>query len=139
MGKDENCIFCKIVDGIIPSKSVMETENCIVVLDAFPATKGHVLIVTRDHKETLVDMTDAELSDVAKLMRDVGSAVKKATGCDGINFVNNLGEAAGQKIMHAHFHILPRYENDSVVMTFQQLKLTEEEADSLVKSIKAEL
>ena len=139
MPRDENCIFCKIVSGAIPAQVIAGSENCIAALDAFPATRGHVLIMTKEHRETLLDMSDGELCETALLMRDVGGAVKRAMNCSGINFINNLGESAGQKIMHAHSHILPRYEGDSVEMAFQQTKPTDEEKAAVLKAIKAEL
>jgi len=139
MAADENCIFCKIVSGAIPAPRIAETENCIVIPDAFPATRGHALILTREHRTDLLDMTDSELREVSILMRDVGGAIQRATKCDGINFLNNLGKAAGQVVMHAHFHILPRYSDDSVKMSFDQLKFTDDEKTALLNAIRKEL
>ena len=139
MASDANCIFCKIVSGAIPAERLVESENCIAILDAFPATRGHALILTREHREDLLAMTDDEMREAALLMRDLGGAVKRAMKCVGINFINNLGPIAGQVVMHAHFHILPRYENDGVSMKFGQKKLLDEDKAALLATIRAEL
>ncbi|MFA6451260.1 MAG: HIT domain-containing protein [bacterium] len=136
---DENCIFCKIVSGVIPTEKIAESENCIAILDAFPATRGHALVITREHRADLLEMTDDELCEASMLMRDLGAAVKRSMKCEGINFINNLGAAAGQVVAHAHFHILPRYENDGVNMAFNQLKLTDDEKSAVLKAVRAEL
>lgn len=139
MAAHENCIFCKIVSGVIPAPRVAETEHCIAIPDAFPAARGHSLILTREHRTNILDMTDDELREVSMLMRDVGRAVRRATKCEGINFINNLGKAAGQIIPHAHFHIIPRYSGDSVNMSFDQLEFTDDEKSALLAAIRAEL
>jgi histidine triad (HIT) family protein len=139
MATDENCIFCKIVSGEIPAERLAESENCIAILDAFPATRGHALVITREHHADLFAMTDDELCEVSMLMRDVGAAIKRATNCDGVNFINNLGKMAGQVIMHAHFHIIPRYENDGVRLEIEQKKFSDEEKADVLKAIRAQL
>lgn len=139
MARDPNCIFCRIIDGAIPSHRVAESEHCIAILDAFPATKGHVLILTKEHRADLLGMSGAELADAAALCRRVGAAAQKAFGCPGINFLNNLGKTAGQIVMHSHFHVLPRYEDDSVRMTFEQLKFPDEEKESIRAAIAEKL
>jgi len=135
MEGNKDCIFCKIVAGEIPSYRVTETVNCIAILDAFPVTKGHTLILTKEHRADLLDMTDAEIAEAAALSKVLGEAVKKAFGCPGVNFLSNLGRAAGQKVMHAHFHVIPRWDGDGVVMTFGQLKFTDDEKEAIRKAI----
>jgi histidine triad (HIT) family protein len=135
MSGDSNCIFCRILSGEIPSHRVAETEHCVAILDAFPATKGHMLILTKEHRADLLDMTDAELADAAVLSKRIGIAVQKALGCPGINFLSNLGATAGQLIMHSHFHVLPRYEGDPVGMTFGQIKFTDSEKEAIRAAI----
>ncbi len=142
MVMEPDCIFCKIVAGEIPCFKVAESEHCIAILDAFPATRGHVLVVTKEHRSDMLEMTAAELSDAVQLMARVGAAAESAFGCPGINFLNNLGEIAGQKVMHAHFHVLPRYEDDSIDtigMTFSELDLSDDEKETIRIAIAAGL
>mgnify|MGYP000904184052 CR=1 FL=1 len=135
MPNNPDCIFCKIISGEIPVRFIAENDTCVAMLDAFPAAKGHALILTKEHRQDLLEMTTEELADCSKLMSEVASAVKRAFGCDGINFINNLGAAAGQRVMHSHFHVLPRYENDGVTMEFKQVELSGAEKDEIFQEI----
>ncbi|HOC90727.1 MAG TPA: HIT family protein [bacterium] len=135
MAKYPDCIFCKIISGEIPVRFIAENDTCVAMLDAFPATKGHALILTKEHRRDLLEMTTEELADCSKLMSKVASAAKNAFGCDGINFINNLGVAAGQRVMHSHFHVIPRYENDGVSMEFKQVEMSGAEKDEIIHKI----
>lgn len=117
--KKDNCIFCKIAAGEIPSATVYEDDSFRAILDLGPAAKGHTLVIPKEHYEDLLsakeDITKKALPVIAK----TAGAVKAALGCDGINVLQNNGEAAGQTVHHLHFHIIPRYNGDNVNISWQ--------------------
>ena len=101
----DDCIFCKIANGQIGSDTVYEDECFRAILDLSPAVKGHVLILPKEHFDDLFEADDETIGKALKLAKKLGAAVKKALGCDGINIVQNNGEAAGQTVHHLHIHI----------------------------------
>ena len=107
-----DCIFCKIASGDIPSSTIYEDEDFRVILDLGPATKGHALILPKKHFKDIFEMDDATASKVFVLAKKIACAMKKALNCDGLNIVQNNGEIAGQTVFHFHMHIIPRYEGD---------------------------
>ena len=100
----EDCIFCKIARGDIPCTSVFESEELIAFLDISPVNKGHTLLVPKAHMETLFDMPAGIGETLFAAMKQVGSAVMKATGAEGLNVVQNNYSAAGQQVPHVHWH-----------------------------------
>lgn len=136
MTKHEDCIFCKIVAGEIPCHLLSESDHAIVILDAFPATLGHSLIITREHRNDVLDMTAEELAEVSLLMKETAAAVSKAVGCEAFNLLHNKGRIAGQLVFHAHFHVIPRYEDDNMKVKFSKLDLTDERKAALAGDIR---
>ena len=108
----ENCIFCKIAAGEIPSNTIYEDDSFRVILDLGPATKGHALVLPKNHYADLFEIPEDVLADAAKVAKKVAGTMKEKLSCDGLNLVQNNGEAAGQTVMHFHLHIIPRYKND---------------------------
>ena len=106
---DENCIFCKIANGQIPSATVYEDEKFKVILDMGPATRGHALILPKEHFQDVCGLSETYSKDILPLAAKIGCAMMKGLGCDGFNLVQNNGEAAGQTVMHFHMHVIPRY------------------------------
>ncbi|MGD9809267.1 MAG: HIT family protein [Deferribacterales bacterium] len=109
-----DCIFCKIIAGEIPCSKVYEDTLFIAFLDINPVHKGHLLIVPKRHFVNMLDTPDVEAVEIYKVARDLGKAVMEATGCDGVNLVQNNNAAAGQEVFHSHLHIIPRYEDDGL-------------------------
>ena len=107
-----DCIFCKIAKGEIPSKTIYEDEMFRVILDLGPATKGHALVLPKAHYSNLFEMPQEAAADAMKVAKKVASLLKTKLNCDGLNLVQNNGETAGQTVMHFHLHVIPRYEND---------------------------
>mgnify|MGYP000550289244 CR=1 FL=1 len=105
----QRCIFCKIAGGDIPSSTVYEDEQFRVLLDLSPATKGHALILPKQHYANIFEIDENILRDLIVLAKKVASAMKETLNCDGVNIVQNNGEAAGQTVFHFHMHIIPRY------------------------------
>lgn len=110
----EDCIFCKIARGDIPCTSVFESEELIAFLDISPVNKGHTLLVPKAHMETLFDMPAGIGKTLFAAMKQVGSAVMKATGAEGLNVVQNNYSAAGQQVPHVHWHLIPRFADDGL-------------------------
>ena len=124
--RQDNCIFCKIAAGDIPSATIYEDNDFRVILDIEPASKGHALILPKEHYANLYELSD-ELS--AKALIVAKKVITKMTGilgCDGYNVVQNNGEAAGQTVFHFHIHLIPRYKDDDVNIGWKQGSLTEE-------------
>lgn len=109
----DNCIFCKIAAGEIPALTLFEDEDVKVIFDAGPATKGHALVIPKAHAANVFEISDELLAKAHVVARKVAIALKEATGCDGVNILQNNGEVAGQSVFHLHIHVIPRYEGDT--------------------------
>ena len=134
--KDNDCIFCKIAAGGIPSATLYEDDDFRVILDLGPASKGHALIIPKEHYRNLYDI-DKELASKAIILAK--KMVKKMTdvlGCDGYNIVQNNEEAAGQTVFHFHMHLIPRYKDDNVGLGWNMGKLTDQDRDEILGKMK---
>jgi histidine triad (HIT) family protein len=109
-----NCIFCAIAAGEIPSFKVYEDDVVLAYLDINPFSEGHTLVIPKEHSEGLLDTPDATLAAVLARVKKVAAHLKSALPCDGFNILQNNGEAAGQTVKHLHFHIVPRYGNGPI-------------------------
>lgn len=110
--KKDSCIFCKLANGDIPTKTIYENDIFRVILDAGPATRGHALILPKDHYENIYDIP-AEVAGAAMILaKQLASKMTEALHCDGFNLVQNNGEVAGQTVFHFHLHLIPRYKED---------------------------
>lgn len=125
--KKNDCIFCKIATGEIPSNTIYEDEKFKVILDLSPATKGHALIIPKEHYDNLYDLPDEVASDAIKLAKKMVIQITDKMGCDGFNILQNNHEVAGQTIMHYHMHIIPRYKNDGLHLAPKTTEPTQEE------------
>ena len=110
--KRDDCIFCKIANGEISSKTIYEDEKFRVILDLGPATRGHALILPKEHAADLYELPDETASAVFVLAKKMAVRMKEKLHCEGMNLVQNNGEAAGQTVSHFHIHLIPRYLND---------------------------
>lgn len=135
----KDCIFCKIANGEIPSATIFENEEFRVVLDVGPATKGHALILTKNHYDNIFEIDEQTAGRLFSLASIVAKAMKKTLNCDGMNVLQNNGTIAGQTVFHFHLHLIPRYEGDQVQITWPQGEITEKEKDQLVQLIKKEI
>jgi len=108
----ENCVFCRIVKGELPSSKIYEDDDFLAILSIAPINKGHTLILTKEHHEQLLDVPEKILGEYMVIVRKVAEAVKKATKCDAFNIGMNNGKEAGQEIFHSHIHIIPRNKDD---------------------------
>lgn len=110
--KDSNCILCKLANGDIPTNSLYEDENFNVILDISPATRGHALVIPKEHYADMYEIPSELLAEAVKVAQKVIKHVTPILGCDGYNLLQNNGEVAGQTIFHFHLHLIPRYADD---------------------------
>ena len=135
--KDEKCIFCKLANGDIPTNSIYEDNDFKVILDADPATKGHALILPKNHFANLIEADDDVLVKALPLAKKIAKNMMDKLGCAGVNIVQNNGEAAGQTVHHLHIHVIPRYEDDpdKTICGWSHQKFTDEEIAEVVKKL----
>ncbi len=133
--KQDNCIFCKIIAGEIPSQTLYEDNQFKVILDAGPATKGHALILPKEHYANLYELPEDTASDVFKLAKKMMAKMTEKLHCDGFNIVQNNGEVAGQTVFHFHMHLIPRYKNDGEILKYIAGSPSQEELAEIKKII----
>lgn len=126
-----DCIFCKIANGQIPSKTLYEDEMFRVILDLGPATKGHALILPKEHAADLYELPDETAAKVLVLSKKMAAHITERLGCAGFNLVQNNGEAAGQTVRHFHMHLIPRYENDGQSIGWNPSSPSQEELEEI--------
>lgn len=110
----ENCIFCKIANGEIPSNTIYEDECFRVILDINPATKGHALILPKKHSDNLYALDEDIAAKALPLAQKVALSMTEKLSCEGFNLLQNNGKAAGQTVEHFHIHLIPRYKGDAL-------------------------
>ncbi len=131
----ENCIFCKLANGEIPTNTIYEDDGYRVILDNGPATKGHALVLPKGHYANLFEIPEDVLSGAAVVAKKMAGVMKEKLSCDGINLVQNNGEAAGQTVMHFHLHIIPRYSGDGANILWKPTQPSAEELEEVRKTI----
>lgn len=130
--KDDSCIFCKIANGEIPGATIYEDDDFRVILDLSPASKGHALVLPKEHCANMFEMPDELVSKAYVVAKKVAARMKDYLGCDGYNILQNNGLAAGQTVFHFHIHLIPRMENDKAILGWQPGELTNEVKEEIV-------
>lgn len=125
--KKEDCIFCKIIENTIPSATIYEDDEFKVILDRFPSSVGHTLVICKDHIENIFEMPQQKAGRMFELTTKIAAVVKSQLNCDGINILQNNGVAAGQSVPHFHIHIVPRYDNDAIDIRWEAQNPTDEQ------------
>lgn len=136
--KDDNCIFCKIAAGEIPSNTLYEDEDFRVILDLNPVTRGHALILPKSHYANIHEIPWETAGDAMKLAKKMAGIMTERLHCHGFNLLQNNGESAGQTVFHFHIHLIPRYQNDGQKIGGEQRKATQEELEE-VKNVITDL
>lgn len=133
----EECLFCKIIAGEIPSTAVYEDDDFKAILDVNPAARGHVIIIPKKHASNIYELEDEDAAKVFPIAKRIASALQKTYGCDGVNVLQNNGEAAGQTVFHLHVHVVPRYYGDGVQIMWKpgDTPNLDEVADEIKKNI----
>lgn len=131
----DDCIFCKLANGVIPTNKIWEDDTFTVILDANPAAPGHALILPKQHADNIFSAEDDILAKALPLAKKVAAAVKEVTRCDGVNIQQNNGAAAGQTVNHLHIHIIPRFENDGIDLNWPQQSPTAEAQQKMASEL----
>lgn len=132
----DDCIFCKLANGIFSTNSIYEDDDFNVILDLGPATKGHALILPKEHADNLYELPDETAGKAMILAKKLATHMKDVLNCDGLNVVQNNGEAAGQTVMHYHLHLIPRYVDDNQDLLWKPLSPDEESLKALCEQLK---
>ena len=127
----QDCIFCKIANGEIPAKTLYEDERFRVILDLGPATKGHALILPKNHAANLYELPDETAAKILPLAKKLALSMREKLHTDGLNVVQNNGEVAGQTVMHYHLHLIPRYQNDGQRILWKPTSPSAEELEAV--------
>lgn len=134
---DPDCVFCRIVDGLLPSYRIAEDEHCIAIMDINPANPGHVLVITREHAATVMDVSPRALQAAALMAQRVARAVQAVCAPDGINLLQANGPGAAQSVPHFHLHVLPRRLEDGLAMNWHLAPGDREVIGSLCERLRA--
>jgi len=134
---NQDCIFCKIIAGEIPSAKIYDHGGIYAFLDIAPVNKGHALVVPKKHYATLFDVPPDLGRELTTALQVVGRAVMTATGAAGLNVGMNNFEAAGQLVHHAHFHLIPRHAGDGLTLWTQHAYESVEEMQKLTQAIRS--
>ena len=132
----EDCIFCKIAAGEIPSATLYEDEDFRAILDLGPARRGHTLLLPKRHYADLFEMPDELVSKAVLTAKKVAAALEKGLASDGVQLVQNNGEAAGQTVFHYHMHLIPAWKKDGPGAVWIPGSLSDEDRDSIVAAVK---
>lgn len=133
--KDENCIFCKLANGDIPTTTLFEDENFRVIFDASPATVGHALIIPKDHVANVFEISDELQAKAYQLAKKMAAILVDVFKADGINILQNNNEAAGQTVFHFHIHLIPRYDSDKAMVSWTPGEQNKEVLESALPEI----
>lgn len=114
-----DCIFCRIIAGEIPSHMVYEDDHTLAFLDIHPATRGHTLVIPKQHAADLFSITPEALTATAQTSQTVARILQKGLQVDGVKIMQNNGKAAGQDVFHYHVHVIPRWHGDRAVGSWQ--------------------
>ena len=136
--KKDDCIFCKIANGDIPSNTLYEDEAFRVILDIGPATKGHALVLPKEHYNNLYEIPEDTAAGAMRLARKMVKSMIEKLHADGFNLVQNNGETAGQTVMHFHLHLIPRYKNDGQRIGWKTTSPSARELEEIRKTITGE-
>lgn len=131
-----NCIFCKIISGDIPSATIYENDEFKVILDRFPGNIGHALILTKNHYANIFEIDEDVAGRLFKLAVKVAKSIKCTLNIEAMNIVQNNGELAGQTVNHFHLHLIPRYKGDNISVKWEQLDLTDEQICEVREKLK---
>lgn len=130
--KKDDCIFCKIAAGEIPSRKIYEDKDLIAIMDLNPTSKGHSLIIPKEHCTNIYDIDEDIAAKVMKTAKKLATKMTVALNCDGFNLLQNNRETAGQTMFHFHMHLIPRYKDaDNNMLKFTSVSFSDEEMDAI--------
>lgn len=134
--KDENCIFCKLANGEIPTRKIYEDDMFCVIMDASPASKGHALILPKEHAANIYELPEETAAAAFVLAKRLAGKMTAALHCDGFNILQNNGETAGQTVFHFHMHLIPRYKDaEGDMILWEHQSFSDEEMDDMCRKL----
>jgi histidine triad (HIT) family protein len=132
-----DCIFCKIIAGEIPAVKVLDEELVVAFMDINPSSKGHMLVVPKNHAENIFEITESDLATLIKAVKRCAKAAKKALKAEGITILQLNGKASDQIVPHLHIHVIPRWENDGLSVSTWEMKPGDmEEIQAIARNIR---
>jgi histidine triad (HIT) family protein len=132
-----DCLFCRIIAGELPSAVVHEDDRTIAFMDIAPATRGHLLVVSRDHARDLQEIDPGDLAACARVAQMLAGRVRERLGAHGVNLLNSCGEAAWQTVPHFHLHVIPRYPGDPLRLPWTPAAGDREEIATVAATLSA--
>jgi histidine triad (HIT) family protein len=123
----DDCIFCKIVAGELPAEVIDQDDHTVAFMDINPWTRGHALVIPRNHSTDLLEIDEADLGHAAAAARRLAQRMKDRLGCDGVNLLNACGAAAWQSVFHFHIHVIPRYHDDPLRLPTRPMQVDQGE------------
>jgi histidine triad (HIT) family protein len=130
-----DCLFCKIVEGVVPSRKVFENDNCYAFLDIFPAAKGHTLVIPKLHFTDIHQADAQSYASVAAAAKEVADLLHARLGSDGTTIFQMNREAGWQTVFHLHMHVIPRWEGDSLNKPWDIAAATDEQLTEVLRSL----
>lgn len=124
--KKDDCIFCKLANGVFPTNSIYEDDMFNVILDISPANVGHALVLPKEHYTDIFEIDDEVLGKAMQLAKKIAEREMEVLGCDGVNIVQNNKEAAGQSVPHFHIHVIPRFKSDNAHILWTPREVSDE-------------
>ena len=137
MPADPDCLFCKIVAGDLPATIIHSDDRTVAFMDINPATKGHVLVIPREHSSDLMSIGEEDLGACMRAARSLAKRAKERLGADGINLLNSCGPAAWQTVFHFHVHVVPRYKGDPLELPWTPTPGDEDEIRAAAEALQA--
>jgi len=132
-----DCIFCKIINGEIPAVKVLDEELVVAFMDINPSSKGHMLVVPKNHAENIFEISENDLATLIKAVKRCAKAVKEALNAEGITILQLNGKASDQIVPHLHIHIIPRWKNDGLSISNWEMKKGDmEEINDIARKVK---
>jgi histidine triad (HIT) family protein len=132
----EDCIFCKIVAGELPSETVQEDQHTVAFMDINPWTRGHALVIPRNHSPNIYEVSDEDLQHTAIAAKQLAVRVKERLRCDGVNVLNASEPAAWQSVFHFHMHVIPRYDDDPLELPVRPRQAEPDELAAVAAEIR---
>ena len=139
MSDAANCVYCKIINKELPAFVLYENDCFLVILDRYPASPGHALIISKQHAEDIFALPAETAARVFPLAQKIAQALKDALDCTGVNIVQNNGATAGQSVFHFHTHVIPRYDNDAVGLLLNSKDMPLDELEEICKEITGDI
>ena len=132
----DDCIFCKIIAGELPAEKVAENEHTVAFMDINPWTRGHALVIPREHSKNLYEISDDDLAATMAVAKRLAGTVRDKLGAAGVNLLNSCEAAAWQTVFHFHVHVIPRYEDDPLRLPGQPLQPEEGELARVARELR---